>query len=436
MRTPSFSEFKTLVEYLQEELSDAQLQEVSTSESRLTLGFYRFTRQPRMTYLVFDLDKVYPYLVFLSEPPPPAPKKTKPVGLFLTAHAKNHRLVSIQMVEKFGRVMRLDIGQGENLCCLEFRLIPKQPNLIVKVSGKLISWYPVQELVLHNSEYETNKKDEEVRSISFLTAQWLRHRGGTGAVDPSRISESPYEKWKKNKLKDIEKKKKALQSIELQIQQYETEPWSEVGEFIKSYGLKQLKPEWTPFIDFELNKSENIQNCFARAKAAQVKIVGARARQQILMSELNVLMDLSVEKFEAQIAKQAGAKSPAPERAVTGRLRKLLIEGASLTAYMGKSAADNMELLRKSKPHDIWLHLKDYPSAHAVVHRQKAQSVSDQELRQVAQWLVKQGLPEKLTQMGGKFAVVWVECRHVKAIKGDKLGRVTYHNAREISVSL
>ena len=103
---------------------------------------------------------------------------------------------------------------------------------------------------------------------------------------------------------------------------------------------------------------------------------------------------------------------------------------------MGKSAADNMKLLKQSKPHDLWLHLKDYPSAHAIVHLQKNQSLSDSDLRKVGKWLLSEGLSKSQAEMGGKYGVVVVECRHVKPLKGDKMGRVTYHNAREILIAL
>ena len=49
---------------------------------------------------------------------------------------------------------------------------------------------------------------------------------------------------------------------------------------------------------------------------------------------------------------------------------------------------------------------------------------------------MKEGLSEKKTQMGGKYSVLMVECRHVKPLKGDKLGRVTYHNAREFLIAV
>ena len=156
----------------------------------------------------------------------------------------------------------------------------------------------------------------------------------------------------------------------------------------------------------------------------------------LLKQEIEALSDLSEQKFEQFLNLQHSKKSGPAVRKVEGRLRKMQIEESGLVAYMGKSAGDNMDLLRRSKPFDLWLHLKDYPSAHAIIHKQKDQKINDADIMKIAAWLVKEGLSEKKTQAGGKFSVVMVECRHVKPLKGDKLGRVTYHNAREMLIAV
>ena len=178
-----------------------------------------------------------------------------------------------------------------------------------------------------------------------------------------------------------------------------------------------------------------MQKCFEKAKAAKNKISGASLRLQTLKQELNGLSDLSESKFEAYLQLQQKKTKANVVRKVEGRLRKTKL-ASGITAYMGKSAADNMTLLRNSKPHDLWMHLKDYPSAHAVIHRQKNNNLADSDLVSVGKWLVSEGLSKSQTQMGGKYSVVIVECRHVKPLKGDKMGRVTYHNAREILIAL
>lgn len=439
MKTPSFSEFKTIVEYLSDELVGARLQVIQTNDNGVVLILYRFHKRPSTVYLVFDLDHHRPYCGLFKDNPWERVKKTKPLGLFLNAHARNHQLNRISLNEAYGRIMELHWGgEGEEECVLEFRCIPKQGNLSVRSHTKSLSWAPLQEL----SPYEAIEQnlEDEIRTLNFMNEQWLRLKGAGGQKQSNSSSRelSPYEKWKKSREKDLQKKEKALEAIALQIEKFRTEPWAEVGEALKSHGLKGLPPEWSPFVNFEEGLSWNIQYCFDKSKAAQNKIMGAVDRQKTLAHEIEASKDMTEENFAQylQLQVERQSKNKGISRKVEGRVRKFSLESAGLVAYMGKSAADNMGLLRKAKPFDLWLHLKDYPSAHAVLHRNKEQTVADHDLRAVANWLVREGLPEKQMRMGGKFVVVWVECRHVRAIKGDKLGRVTYHNAREILIAV
>ena len=96
---------------------------------------------------------------------------------------------------------------------------------------------------------------------------------------------------------------------------------------------------------------------------------------------------------------------------------------------IGKSAQDNLQILRKARAWDLWLHLKDFPSAHAVIFREKKQSVQDEDLRQVASWLVRLSLSQKLIVEGSVFEALCTECRFVKPIKGHP-GLVNYQNER------
>ncbi|NJL25746.1 MAG: hypothetical protein HC902_11610 [Calothrix sp. SM1_5_4] len=52
-------------------------------------------------------------------------------------------------------------------------------------------------------------------------------------------------------------------------------------------------------------------------------------------------------------------------------------------------------------------------------------------MQQVFAWFVKNHLGNKYSQSAGeRFHVLVAECRHVRPIKGDKLGRVTYRDER------
>lgn len=437
MKTPSFLELKSLVEYLSDELDDSQLQEVISTQDGLVLLFYRFTKTPRSLYIVLDLDGRAPFLGFFEDNPWKKLKKTKPVGLFLSAHAKNKKCTGLELVENLGRVVRFKLGEGHDFCEVEFRIIPKSPNLIVTAAGKTISWAPIRELGVHEPGGQA-LSEEEVRGVPFMMQQWSRMRGLGGGPRVGAVpAESPYEKWKKSQKKAAEKKQKAIAAVLEQIEQYESDVWVKVGEHIKQHGLKKMPPEWLSCIDPKISASQNMQRCFERAKSYKVKARGAKERISVLEDEIRCLTDDSEERFQKhlkELAEKSNKKNA--NRPVGGRLRKKYIPESDITAYMGKSAADNMDLLRRSKPHDLWIHLKDYPSAHAIIHLNKNQKAPDSAVVSIGQWLLREGVQEKYVKSGGKFSVMVVECRHVKAVKGDKLGRVTYHNGREILIAI
>jgi predicted ribosome quality control (RQC) complex YloA/Tae2 family protein len=441
VKTPSFIEFQTLVESISDELIGSQLQEVQTIEDGLVLVFYRFVKNPKLGYLVFDLDRPFPFVGLFFENPWPSLKKVKPVGLFINSHVKNLSLSHVEILNTYGRVVRFSFGLNENQTQIEFRMIPRHANLIVTKDKKSISWYPVKELSEHAPAVADGESqgDQEVRSIPFIQNSWLNRRGiSRNKKNEVQTQSNPYEKWKLQKLKDISKKTKAIAGIQQQIEDFLNFPWAEIGDHLKTYGIKNLKPEWHQHLNFEKSVSENIQNCFAKAKAAKSKIIGARARLEVIEKEVADLADLSEQAFQSYLKKLSlrQVQKLKSNRVVEGRFRKLTLEDVNLICYMGKSAKDNIDLLRKAKAWDYWIHLKDYPSAHAIIHRQKDQNVSDATFVKVSEWLVKESLNEKKVMKGAKFAIVFVECRHVRPIKGDKLGRVTYHDAREILIAI
>lgn len=236
-----------MVEYLSDELEDSQLQEVMSANDGLVLSFYRFTRQPHSLYIVLDLDPRAPFIGFFTDNPWRKLKKTKPVGLFLASHAKNKKFAGLKLVENLGRVVSLTLGQGSEVCEIEFRIIPKSPNVIVTSAGKTISWSPLKELGAH--EPALQKAEDEMRGLPYMMAQWSRMRGVAVKAQAARsesVEASPYEKWKAAQRRAAEKKQKAIASVYAQIEQYESDVWVKVGEHIKLHGLKTCRRSGCP----------------------------------------------------------------------------------------------------------------------------------------------------------------------------------------------
>jgi len=124
------------------------------------------------------------------------------------------------------------------------------------------------------------------------------------------------------------------------------------------------------------------------------------------------------------------AQSLLKESSAKGRTIEIL---GGLRLYVGKSGADNIKLLREARPWYFWLHIRDEPGAHAILHRNKNQNVTDAQLHLAAHHLIHKTYGEKSAQhRGQKIPVLVTECRFVRPIKGDRLGRVTFSDERTL----
>ena len=437
MKSPSFSEFQTIIQYLHDELIGSQLQEVISTEDGLVFGFYRFVHEPKAVWLVLDLDTQFPFVGMFAQNPWLKIKKTKPVALFLNSHFKNTHLKEVRVLENFGRVAEFDFSLPDKKLVLQLRLIPKQPNVIVSADQKTVAWDKPRDLVVATLDQNF---ESENRSIHFMFNQWFDRRSKTkvNAAAAAGSGQSPYEKWMQQRKKDLQKKQKALQQIDEQKAELLKVPWAEIGNHLKINGFADLPLEWTTYVDYKQKPSFNIEKAFEKSKQVAHKIAGADERKKQLALEIELAMNVSEERFQKHLnelsAKQA---KQGLRKAVEGSFRKLNIDGENpVSVLMGKNAGENLKLLRQAKAWDLWIHLKDYPSAYAILQKPKDKNVSDQVLIQASQWLVKESIKNKKHMDGAKLSVVIVECRHVKPIKGDKIGRVTYHHPREMLITV
>lgn len=99
------------------------------------------------------------------------------------------------------------------------------------------------------------------------------------------------------------------------------------------------------------------------------------------------------------------------------------IEGYKV--MLGKSEKGNIALLEKSKARDIWLHLKDAPSAHVIIVTDK-QNVPDAVIAYGAKLCVDFSVFEK-----GRYLVDYTPRREVKIQDG---ANVLYYNYKTITV--
>ncbi len=167
--------------------------------------------------------------------------------------------------------------------------------------------------------------------------------------------------------------------------------------------------------------------CFKRSKKAKQKATGLHRERRNLEEKINHL--------ELFIATVEGAGSPEeitllfPAKNAVSRLKtsdsvaEFWIEGVKVS--LGKSEKGNIELLRNARARDIWMHLKDRPSAHVVISTDK-QQLPERLLEAAAKLCVDFSVFEK-----GRYLVDYTPRREVKIQEG---ANVLYTNYKTLSV--
>ena len=416
-RSYSLPELEDFCHWVNSCFKGAQLQDILTFDWGIVLVFW----QGQPLYLGFDLTQNQPFPVVFEKKFPLKSGKAKPVTLFLNSHAKNKIFELLQLNTDQGRVLTLFLNHTtRGSTQIEIRLIPRAVNLIVITADKKISWSKPHELSLHTSTEVPHQTDLHFLNQSEL---WLQKKLGSSTV---RALNSQQKTVDVHKI--LLKKEKALQELENQLGEKKHLYYFSLGEKIKEQGLSAIQDLQDPIFDIKQSLAYNLQKCFEKAKLIEKKQMGTLARIDFLKAEI---AKLKSGEFSQEVSKSPALKNIFHKTEVSGRKLKI---AEDLEAVFGKSAADNLTLLRKANPWDLWVHLKDYPSSHAIIHRNKNRTVQQNEIKKVAEWLLKvTQIPGSLP--GQKFDVVFVECRKVRPIKGDKLGRVTYHDAQQITVA-
>ena len=419
-RSYSLPELEDFCHWVNSCFVGAQLQDILTFDWGIVLVFW----QGQPLYLGFDLTQNQPFPIVFEKKFPLKSGKTKPVTLFLNSHAKNKIFKLLQLNVDQGRVLTLFLNHdSRGSTQIEIRLIPRAINLLVTTGDKKISWMKPQELSQHTSTEVPHIKDLHFLNQSEL---WLQKKVGNSSLKSMNSVNSQQKPVDLSKM--LLKKEKAVQELEDQLSEKKHLHYFSLGEKLKAEGISALESLQDPIFDLKQSLSYNLQKCFDKAKQIEKKQAGTLERIQILKAEIEKIKsgEVSQKSNQTPVLKNIFHKTE-----VSGRKLKI---AEDLEAVFGKSAADNITLLRKANPWDLWVHLKDYPSSHAIVHRNKSRVVQQKEIKKVAEWLLK------VTQVPGvmpgqKFDVVFVECRKVRPIKGDKLGRVTYHDAQQITIA-
>lgn len=420
-------------------LLGAQLQECLQTPSELGLAFYL---KGQLVWLWFDLEPLHPLVVRFYGRPPARKKLSRPLTLFLRSRFFGRRLASVMTDERQGRVLKLAFHRGndeeeQGVCEIEVRLFPHGQNVIARDGEKSISESKPKDLASGGAKVDARPP----RPWEEIEGQWRAREFKKTARPPESVAartsggelSAAERAWKKA----VEKKQRALELLQLEIEEKSSNRYAEVGEWLKSQtsldDWRSVPAEWRDLLDPKLGLSGNIERAFQKAKDNARKISGTRARRQAVEEELAKLKSAGPNSFVARSSSEVSNKNDLLVRTEARGRRFKVAE--DLEVYVGKSAADNLALLRGAQPFDYWLHLREQASSHAILRRTRQRQVTDVEFVAAARWVVEQTLKKRAADLKGqRFDILIVECRYVRPIKGDRLGRVHYTHDRCITL--
>ncbi len=176
------------------------------------------------------------------------------------------------------------------------------------------------------------------------------------------------------------------------------------------------------------NPSAIAEYFFKRAKKAKQKAIGLEIERDNLLEKIK-FNELFIKRVEASDnAEDIALLFPPREKKRSlesnDMIEEFFIDGFKIS--LGKNAKANELLLQRAKAKDIWMHLKDIPSAHIIISTDKQQ------------------LPQKILDFGaklcvdfstfekGSYLVDYTTRREVRAIEGSN---VLYNNYKTIKIT-
>lgn len=421
----------------------------------IRLGFF-WTGGVR--WIVFDYRVQAPLLMLFDgqdgvpmTPPKTAGKVRRPIELFLRSKHIGRRLRDVRLRPEDGRALDLvfDPNTDGSEVCIELKIYPHGRNIRALSGAQSITEFkpmtrddgPASETVRARS-FENIDPSRPPRARNELARSWMNQ------VKPRRSEGAPKagaEATKSPLERKIEKRKKALEKVREEIRAKENSPAREIGEWLKAHQTLALPADWpaakVKMVDGEKSLAENIDRLFATAKSQERKLDGTRARANEIESEIAQLeKKLARGEVSDQNVSIENGSSAASRRdlfeAAQARGRKFQVAD-DLIVYLGKNAAENLAILRKAQPFDLWLHLRDRPGAHAILRRNRGRVVTDAELLKAGTYVAEQTMKRRAIELRGEvFDLLVVECRFVRPIKGDRMGRVHYTGDRVLRLAL
>lgn len=421
MKSINFLEFQAGVDRVRGLIVGKPFQDFSVQDKELLLLFYANRS------IILRLSLKTPPVFFLEDENFKLEKKSEkvPLALFLSKHFLRKKVTDIKYKQEWGRKFEIHLAdEMQNIFVIEVILIPGFQNvgLFVKADGKNKHVYWTKPREFSGLAHDVTLEVSDFRSLDRIREEWYT----------SEKTDTPEtgETWKIELRKKIKKKSEAIDKIKQQSSENEIiiDRLYKIGEQLKYQSIGALSSDDQAWLQQHQIKKPDREQVFKKAKVLAAKKEGMNGRIAILGEEIQTLTQFL----------DSGQPPLKHKNSIAGKqvvdTRKYEVSPV-LSVYMGKNAKDNVHLLKTSQPWEFWFHLKDYPSAYAITRKNKATKVDHGDLIKMATWFAKECFKNHKEKAPAYIEVIYTECRFVKLLKGDKLGRVTHTNTKTLRVS-
>jgi hypothetical protein len=371
-------------------------------------------------------------------------KRKRPMELFLRSHFVGQRLLNVESRGP-GQLALSLCCEPEGLAELEFSLRPQAPQfraLRIKESRELqMTEFKPQDSNKRSSLRVSAKGQESFAPQSALS--W-----DASLVEVHRERTSKFLQGLRPKTMEVHqaesrprRSKRAVDAVRDEIAAKTLVPWRAWADHILQHGdqfgrivppsFASVETEmiWHREVDLArqhaMKPHELAARFFELAKKLERKLEGTRKR----LAELERLAAEDAQGGGEQSARADSKRKPAVESSTNkpSLLQQAEARGRSLAIaddlvfYIGKSAEDNLRLLRRAQSFDYWFHVRGRTGAHGILRRARGRVVSEAELQFCARALVEQSLKKRAVDLRGEsFDVSLCEVRFVKSVKGAK----------------
>ncbi len=193
-------------------------------------------------------------------------------------------------------------------------------------------------------------------------------------------------------------------------------------------------------LDENLSPSQNANLYYKRYNKQKRALVSLQPQKELIKSEADYLSSLKeqlslcetiddLELLEEEVLDYGLIKRAhqVKKKTVKNPFRIYEYNGAEIR--VGRNNFENELLLDQSDKQFVWLHAKDYHSAHVII-RQKAEQVSEETIKVSAEICAYYSAGRE----GGKCEIAYTKRAHVKKPKKSKPGFVHYTDYKSVTV--